>query len=98
MIKPIFYMVFMFVLIFMISSGISIQFKPFHVSFSNPVFGAGIVAIAIGIALCCGSAYYKGIKENGYSDGYKKGFDSGVDYVIDWAKKKKEVDDETEKG
>jgi hypothetical protein len=97
MIKPILYMVFMLVLVFLCSSGVSVQFKPFHVSFSHPVFGVGIVLIAIGMALCCGNTYYKGMKENGYSDGYKKGFDSGVDYVIDWAKKKKEADNETKK-
>lgn len=92
MIKPILNIVIMLVLIFLFTSGISIQFKPFHISFSYPVFGAGIVLIAIGIALCCGNVYYKGIEESEYSDGYKKGFESGADYVIDYIKK------ETEKG
>ncbi len=97
MIKPILHIVIMLVFIFLLSSGISIQFKPFHLSFSYPVFGVGMVFIAIGIALCCGNVYYKGMKENGYSDGYKKGFESGVDYVIEYSKKRMEVEHENEK-
>lgn len=92
MIKPILHIVIMLVFIFLLSSGISIQFKPFHLSFSYPVFGVGMVFIAIGIALCCGNVYYKGMKENGYSDGYKKGFESGVDYAIEYSKKRMEVE------
>lgn len=84
----------MLVLVFLFSSGISVQFKPFHISFSYPVFGVGIVFIAIGIALCCGNTYYKGMNENGYSDGYKKGFDRGVGYVIEYVKKKNETKSE----
>ena len=61
--------------IFMLTSGVSIQFKPFHISFAYPFFGLGMVLIAIGFALCVGSFYYKG-------------FDTGVEYVIDVIKDK----------
>ena len=46
-------------LIFILTSGISIQFKPFHISLAYPYFGTGMVLIAIGFALCFGSAYYQ---------------------------------------
>lgn len=82
MIKPILNIVIMLVLIFLFMSGISIQFNPFRISFSYPVFGAGIVLIAIGIALCCGNVYYKGMEE------------SGADYVIDYKKKETEKGNE----
>lgn len=49
-------------LIFILTSGISIQFKPFHISLAYPYFGTGMVLIAIGFALCFGSAYYHGIQ------------------------------------
>ena len=37
-------------LIFILTSGISIQFKPFHISLAYPYFGTGMVLIAIGFA------------------------------------------------
>ena len=51
-------------LIFILTSGISIQFKPFHISLAYPYFGTGMVLIAIGFALCFGSAYYHGISNH----------------------------------
>ena len=71
-------------LIFILTSGISIQFKPFHISLAYPYL------IAIGFALCFGSAYYHGISNHEYKDGYSKGFNAGIEYIIDWAKNKKE--------
>ena len=59
-------------LIFILTSGISIQFKPFHISLAYPYFGTGMVLIAIGFALCFGSAYYHGISNHEYKDGYSK--------------------------
>ena len=53
-------------------------------------FGTGMVLIAIGFALCFGSAYYHGISNHEYKDGYSKGFNAGIEYIIDWAKNKKE--------
>ena len=64
-------------LIFILTSGISIQFKPFHISLAYPYFGTGMVLIAIGFALCFGSAYYHGISNHEYKDGYSKGFNAG---------------------
>lgn len=55
-----------------------------------PYFGTGMVLIAIGFALCFGSAYYHGISNHEYKDGYSKGFNAGIEYIIDWAKNKKE--------
>ena len=49
-------------LVFILTSGISIQFRPFHISFSYPCFGIGMVLIAIGFGLCVGSARYHGRK------------------------------------
>ena len=77
-------------LIFILTSGISIQFKPFHISLAYPYFGTGMVLRAIGFALCFGSAYYHGISNHEYKDGYSKGFNAGIEYIIDWAKNKKE--------
>ena len=59
-------------LIFILTSGISIQFKPFHISLAYPYFGTGMVLIAIGFALCFGSAYYHGISNHEYKDGTAK--------------------------
>ena len=69
-------------LIFILTSGISIL--------AYPYFGTGMVLIAIGFALCFGSAYYHGISNHEYKDGYSKGFNAGIEYIIDWAKNKKE--------
>lgn len=77
-------------LIFILTSGISIQFKPFHISLAYPYFGIGIVLIAIGFALCFGSAYYHGISNHQFKDGYNRGFKAGIEHVINWAKNKKE--------
>lgn len=49
--------------------------------------------IAIGFALCFGSAYYHGISNHEYKDGYSKGFNAGIEYIIDWAKNKKKAKD-----
>lgn len=73
---------------FMLTSGVSIQFKPFHISFANPFFGLGMVLIAIGFGLCFGSAYYRGLDNSGYKEGYSKGFETGTKYVIDLIKEK----------
>lgn len=78
--------------IFMLTSGVSIQFKPFHISFAYPFFGLGMVLIAIGFALCVGSFYYKGIENSGYEEGYSKGFETGDEYVIDLIKEKEKGD------
>lgn len=77
-------------LIFILTSGISIQFKPFHISLAYPYFGIGIVLIAIGFALCFGSAYYHGISNHQFKDGYNRGFKAGIEHVINWTKNKKE--------
>ena len=66
-------------LIFILTSGISIQFKPFHISLAYPYFGTGMVLIAIGFALCFGSAYYHGISNHEFKDGFSKGFNAGID-------------------
>lgn len=52
--------------------------------------GIGMVLIAIGFALCFGSAYYHGISNHEFKDGFSKGFNAGIEYIIDWAKNKKE--------
>lgn len=75
-------------LVFMLTSGVSIQFRPFHISFQYPCFGVGMVLIAIGFALCFGSAYYYGLLNHQYKDGFNKGFEAGVEYVIDYNKGK----------
>ena len=75
-------------LIFILTSGISIQFKPFHISLAYPFFGTGMV-IAIGFALCFGSAYYHGISNHEYKDGFNKGFNAGIEYMIDLTKNKR---------
>lgn len=74
--------------VFMLTSGVSIQFKPFHISFAYPFFGLGMVLIVIGFALCVESVYYRGIENSGYVEGYSKGFDAGAEYVIDLVKDK----------
>lgn len=79
--------------LFMLTSGVSIQFKPFHISFAYPFFGLGTVLIAIGFVLCVGSFYYRGVKDSGYEEGYSKGFDTGAEYVIDLIKDKEKGDE-----
>ncbi len=76
-------------LIFILTSGISIQFKPFHISLAYPYFGTGMVLIAIGFALCFGSAYYYGISNHEFKDGFNKGFNTGIEYMIDLTKNKR---------
>ncbi|MEO3209634.1 hypothetical protein [Parabacteroides distasonis] len=76
-------------LIFILTSGISIQFKPFHISLAYPYFGTGMVLIAIGFALCFGSAYYHGISNHEFKDGFNKGFNAGIEYMIDLTKNKR---------
>ena len=71
-------------MLFVMTSGISIQLKPFRIDITYPYFGLGIVLTAIGLTLCIGSAYYYGISNNQY-----KGFHAGVEYVIEFAKQKK---------
>lgn len=93
MIKIILQMACSLLFIFALTSGVSIQFKPFHISFAYPFFGLGMVLITIGFALCVGSFYYKGIKDSGYEEGYSKGFDAGTEYVIDLIKDKEKGDE-----
>ena len=63
MIKIILQMACSLLFIFALTSGVSIQFKPFHISFAYPFFGLGMVLITIGFALCVGSFYYKDMKK-----------------------------------
>lgn len=55
-------------MLFVMTSGISIQLKPFRIDITYPYFGLGIVLTAIGLTLCIGSAYYYGISNNQYKD------------------------------
>ena len=55
MIKAILPAVIMLSVIFILSSGMTIQFKPFHISFSQPFFGLGLILMIIGFMLCLGS-------------------------------------------
>lgn len=80
-------------LIFILTSGISIQFKPFHISLAYPYFGTGMVLIAIGFALCFGSAYYHGISNHEYKDGYSKGFNAGINTLSIGLRIKKKAKD-----
>ena len=89
MIKALIWAIISLLMLFVMTSGISIQLKPFRIDFTYPYFGLGIVLTAIGLTLCIGSAYYYGISNNQYKDGYKKGFHAGVEYVIEFAKQKK---------
>ena len=67
MIKAILPAVIMFSVIFILSSGMTIQFKPFHISFSQPLFGLGLILMIIGFMLCLGSFYFKGRDNMGYN-------------------------------
>lgn len=49
MIKAILPAVIMLSVIFILSSGMTIQFKPFHISFSQPFFGLGLILMIIRI-------------------------------------------------
>ena len=89
MIKALIWAIISLLMLFVMTSGISIQLKPFRIDITYPYFGLGIVLTAIGLTLCIGSAYYYGISNNQYKDGYKKGFHAGVEYVIEFAKQKK---------
>ena len=89
MIKALIWAIISLLMLFVMTSGISIQLKPFRIDITHPYFGLGIVLTAIGLTLCIGSAYYYGISNNQYKDGYKKGFHAGVEYVIEFAKQKK---------
>lgn len=78
-------------LLFIISSGISISFKPFHISFNNPGFGIGITLMAIGFFFCMASAYSSGyssgLTRSDYYKGYKKGANDCIERVIDLSNK-----------
>ena len=89
MIKALIWAIISLLMLFVMTSGISIQLNPFRIDITYPYFGLGIVLTAIGLTLCIGSAYYYGISNNQYKDGYKKGFHAGVEYVIEFAKQKK---------
>ena len=89
MIKALIWAIISLLMLFVMTSGISIQLKPFRIDITYTYFGLGIVLTAIGLTLCIGSAYYYGISNNQYKDGYKKGFHAGVEYVIEFAKQKK---------
>ena len=89
MIKALIWAIISLLMLFVMTSGISIQPKPFRIDITYPYFGLGIVLTAIGLTLCIGSAYYYGISNNQYKDGYKKGFHAGIEYVIEFAKQKK---------
>lgn len=67
MIKAILPAVIMLSVIFILSSGMTIQFKPFHISFSQPFFGLGLILMIIGFMLCLGSFYFKGRDSMGYN-------------------------------
>ena len=77
--------------LFIISSGVSISFKPFHISFNNPCFGIGITLMAIGFFCCMASAYSSGyssgLNHSDYYKGYKKGAKDCIERVIDLSKK-----------
>lgn len=80
-------------LLFIISSGISISFKPFHISFNNPCFGIGITLMAIGFFFCMASAYSSGLNRSDYYKGYKKGANDCIERVIDLSKKQEVKED-----
>lgn len=87
-------------LFFIISSGISISFKPFHISFNNPYFGIGITLITIGFLFCMASAYNSGyssgLNRSDYYKGYKKGVNDCIQRVVDLSKKQEVKEDKND--
>lgn len=83
MIKEIIIGVIILSIMFILSSGAKIQFNPFHISFSQPLFGLGIIFMVIGFMLCVNSSYMNGRKDSSYDRGFKE----GIEYILNWAKK-----------